>query len=214
MSIESWCHQTISSSVAPFSSFPIIRVFSNESALCITWSKYWSFNFSISPSSEYSVLVSFRIDWFDFAVQGTLKSLLQHHSLKASTWVSCIAGRFFTVWATREALTSQWFLIYTLSCTTIITINFRTFSSPPKETLHPVAITFQPSQPYGTTFLLSIPMDLPILDIPCKWNCMWSFVTDFFHLVFEVHPCCSICISSLFYGWIMYPLYGYITYIS
>ena len=65
--------------------FPSIRVFSNESVLPIRWSKYWSFSFSISPSKEYSSLISFRIDWFDLlAVQGTLKSLLQHHSSKAS----------------------------------------------------------------------------------------------------------------------------------
>ena len=65
--------------------FPSIRVFSNESALCIRWPKYWSFSFSISPSSEYSGLISLRIDWFDLlAVQGSLKSLLQHHNLKAS----------------------------------------------------------------------------------------------------------------------------------
>ena len=65
--------------------FPSIRVFSKESALHIRWSKYWSFSFSISPSNEYSGLISFRIDWFDLlAVQVTLKSLLQHHSLKAS----------------------------------------------------------------------------------------------------------------------------------
>ena len=65
--------------------FPSIRVFSNESALCIRWPKYWSFSFSINPSNEYSGLISFRIDWFDlFAVQETLKSLLQHHSSKAS----------------------------------------------------------------------------------------------------------------------------------
>ena len=60
--------------------FPSIRVFSNESALCIRWPKYWSFSFSISPSNEYSGLISFRTDWFDLlAVQGTPKSLLQHH---------------------------------------------------------------------------------------------------------------------------------------
>ena len=65
--------------------FPSIRVFSNESVLHIRWPKYWSFSFSISPSNEYSELISFRIDWFDpLAVQGTLKSLLQHHSSKAS----------------------------------------------------------------------------------------------------------------------------------
>ena len=65
--------------------FPSIRVFSNESALCIRWPKYWSFSFSINPFSEYSGLISFRIIWFDlFTVKGTLKSLLQHHSSKAS----------------------------------------------------------------------------------------------------------------------------------
>ena len=65
--------------------FPSIRVFSNESVLLIRWPKYWSFSFNISPSSEYSGLVSFRINWFDLlAVQGTLKTLLQHHSSKAT----------------------------------------------------------------------------------------------------------------------------------
>ena len=65
--------------------FPSIRVFSNESALCVRWPKYWSFSFSISPSNEYSGLISFRIDVFDLlAVQGTLKTLLQQHSSKAS----------------------------------------------------------------------------------------------------------------------------------
>ena len=59
---------------------PSIRVFSSESVLHIRWPKYWSFSFSISPSNEYSELISFRIDWFDLTVQGTLKSLLQHHS--------------------------------------------------------------------------------------------------------------------------------------
>ena len=65
--------------------FPSIRVFSNELALLIRWSKYWSFKFSLIPSNEYSRLISFRIDWFDhLVIQGTLKSLLLHHSLKAS----------------------------------------------------------------------------------------------------------------------------------
>ena len=67
------------------STFPSIRVFSNESDLHIRWPKYWSFSFSISPSNEYSGMISFRMDWLDLlAVQGTLKSLLQHHSWKAS----------------------------------------------------------------------------------------------------------------------------------
>ena len=67
------------------STFPSINVFSNESALCVRWPKYWSSSFSNSPSNEYSDLISFRIDWFGLlAVQGTVKSLLQHHNLKAS----------------------------------------------------------------------------------------------------------------------------------
>ena len=69
----------------PPSIFPSIRVFSNESALCIRWPKSWSFSFNISPSNEHSGLISFRMDWLDLlAVQGTLKSLFQHHSSKAS----------------------------------------------------------------------------------------------------------------------------------
>ena len=69
----------------PPSIFPSIRVFSNESVFRIRWSKYWSFSFNISPSNEYSGLISFRMDWLDLlAVQGTFKSLLQHHSSKAS----------------------------------------------------------------------------------------------------------------------------------
>ena len=75
------CHPLL----LPPSIFPSIRVFSNESVLYIRWPKDWSFSFSISPSNEYSGLISFRIDWLDlFAVQGTLKSLLQHHSSKAT----------------------------------------------------------------------------------------------------------------------------------
>ena len=88
-----WCHPTISSSVAPSplpSIFPSNRVFFSESAVCIKWPRFWSFSFSVSPSNEYSGLISFRIEWFNvLALQGTLKSLLQHHSLKASVlWYS------------------------------------------------------------------------------------------------------------------------------
>ena len=95
-SLSQWCHPTISSSAIPFSShlqsFPA-SVFSNESVLHIMWPKYWSF--SISPYNEYSGLISFRMDWLDLLeVQGTLKSLLQHHNSKASN-VRCSA--FFIV---------------------------------------------------------------------------------------------------------------------
>ena len=84
--------------------FPSIRVFSNELALCIRWPKYWSFSFTISPASEYSELVSIRINWFDLlALQGTLTSLLQHHSLKASVlWQSA----FFMVQLSHPYMTT------------------------------------------------------------------------------------------------------------
>ena len=84
--------------------FPSIRVFSSESVLHIRWPKYWNFNFSISPSNEYSGLISFRIDWFDLlAVQGALKSLLQHHSSKASIlWLSA----FFMVQLSHPYMTA------------------------------------------------------------------------------------------------------------
>ena len=85
--------------------FPSIRVFSNDSARCIRWPKYWSFSFSISPSNEYSGLTTFRINWLDLlAVQGTLKSLLQHHSSKASIlWHSA----FFTVQLSHQYMTTE-----------------------------------------------------------------------------------------------------------
>ena len=84
--------------------FPSIRVFSNESALRITWPKYWTFSFNISPSNEHSGLISFRMDWLDLlAVQGTLKSLLQHHSSKASI-LRCSV--FFTVQISHPYMTT------------------------------------------------------------------------------------------------------------
>ena len=96
-----WCYLTISSSITLF---PSIRVFSNESAPLIKWPKYWSFSFSISPSSEYSGLVSFSVEWFDLlAVQGTLKSVLQHHNLKVSV-LQCSA--FFLVQLSHPYMTT------------------------------------------------------------------------------------------------------------
>ena len=84
--------------------FPSIRVFSNESVLCITWPKYWSISFSIRPSNGYSGPISFRMDWLDLlAVQGTLKSLLQHHSSKASI-LRC--STFFSVQLSHSYMTT------------------------------------------------------------------------------------------------------------
>ena len=103
-----WCHPTISSSVFP--SLPAYNLsqhqgfFSNESVLCIRRPKYWNFSLSISPSNEYSGLISFRMDWLDLlAAQGTLKSLLQHHSSKASI-LKCSA--FFIVQVSHPYMTT------------------------------------------------------------------------------------------------------------
>ena len=105
-----WCHPMndlilCHSLLLPPSVFPSIRVFSNESVLCIKWPKYWSFSFTVSPSNEYSGLISFRIDWLDFlAVQGTFKNLLQHHSSEASIlWCSA----FFTVQSSYPYMTTE-----------------------------------------------------------------------------------------------------------
>jgi len=97
--LSQWCHPTISSSLVPFSShlqsFPESGSFPIFLVLCIRWPEYWSFSFSISPSNEYSGLISFRMDWLDLlAVKGTLKSLLQHHSSKASI---LLCSAFFIV---------------------------------------------------------------------------------------------------------------------
>ena len=94
------CHPLL----LPLSICPSIRIFSNESVLCIKWSKYWSFSFSISPSNEYSGLSSFRVDWLDLlVVQGTLKSLLQHRISKASI-LQCSA--FFMVQLSHPYMTT------------------------------------------------------------------------------------------------------------
>ena len=103
-----WCYLTISTSAALIfllsSIVSRIRVFTNESVLCIRWPKYWSFSFNISPYSEFSGLISFRIHWLDFlAVQGTLKGLLQHHSSKASV---LRPSAFFTVQLSHQYMTT------------------------------------------------------------------------------------------------------------
>ena len=107
-----FCHPLL----LPPSIFPSIRVFSQESVLCIRWPKYWSFSFSISPSNEYSGLISFRMNWLDLlAVQGTLKSLLQHHSTKASIlWHSAFLivqlSHLYMTTGKTKALTRQTFV--------------------------------------------------------------------------------------------------------
>ena len=126
-----WCHPLHlvlrRPSLLPPSIFPSIRVFSNKSALCFRWPKYWSFSFRMTPSSEHSGLISFRIDWFDLlAVQGTLKSLLQHQTSKASILCHSV---FFMVWfshpymttgktiaLTRQTFLAKWCLCFLICC--------------------------------------------------------------------------------------------------
>ena len=105
--LSQWCHPAISSSVVPFSFYPQslpASVFSNESTLRMRWPKYWSFSFSIIPAKEIPGLISFRMNWLDLlVVQGTLKSLLQHHSSKASIlWCSA----FFIVQLSHPYMTT------------------------------------------------------------------------------------------------------------
>ena len=107
--LSQWCHPTHLILCCPLlllpSVFPSIKVFSNESVLCIRWPKHWSFSFSISPPNEYSGLISFRMDWLDLpAVQGTLKSLLQHDSSKASI---LRRSSFFTVQLSHPYMTPR-----------------------------------------------------------------------------------------------------------
>ena len=129
--LSQWCHPTISSChplfLLPLIS-PSIRVFSNESALLIRWPEYWNFSFSISPSNEHSGLISFKMDWLDLlAVQGTLKSLLQHHSTKASIlWHSA----FFIVQLLHPYMTTGKTIALTrqTSVNKIISLLFNTLS--------------------------------------------------------------------------------------
>ena len=148
---------------------PSIRVFSNESTLCIRWPKYWSFSFNISPSNEHPGLISFRVDWLDLlAVQGTLNSLLQHHSSKASIlWCSA----FFTVQLSHPYMTTGKIIAWTIR-TSVSRVMFLLFN-----TLSRFVIAFLPRsnllilwlQSTTTVILepkrenLSLPLSFPLL---------------------------------------------------
>ena len=131
MSIESGMpsnHLTLCCPLLPLSIFPRIRVFSNESAVHIMWPKYWSFSFNMSPSTEYSGLISFSMDWLDFlAAQGTLKSLLQYHSSKAST-LQC--STFFIVQLSHPHMTTGKAIALTLQTFVgkVMSLHFNTLS--------------------------------------------------------------------------------------
>ena len=147
--------------------FPSIRVFSNESVLCIRWPKYWSFSFSISLSNEYLGLISLRIDWLDLlAVQGTLKSLLQHHSSKASIlWCSAFFFFFSFIFISWRLITLQYCSGF---CHTLIWISHGFTYIP-----HPDPPSHLPLYP--------IPLGLPTAPGPstCLMNPAWA--GDLFH---------------------------------
>ena len=129
----------------PASIFPSIRVFSSELALCIRWPKYWSCSFSISPSNEYSGLISFRIEWFDLlAVQGTLKGLLQQHSLKASI-LQCSA--FLMVQLSHHRMIAR----KTIALTILFDYDFSHLGR------------------WGNQF------QIPISKVLCSWNHFWDY---------------------------------------
>ena len=103
--LSQWCHPTIYCPIFLLPSmFPSIRVFSSGSVLHIRWPKYWSFSFSVSLPNEYSGMISFKINWFDLAVQRTLKSLLQYHSSKASSILWCSAF----LWSNSHPYMNYW----------------------------------------------------------------------------------------------------------
>ena len=124
--LSRWCPPTVSSSVTPLlllpSVFPSSKVFSKEFVLHIRWPKYWGFGFRISPSSEYPGLISFRIDWFDLlAVQGTLRSLLQHHNAKASILLLSLEP-LITYFSTQKEL-NKYLFNYQIPCNLIFNLS-------------------------------------------------------------------------------------------
>ena len=135
--LNQWCHPTISSSVLLLPSvFASIRVFSHESALHNRWPKYWSFSFIISPSNVYSGLISFRIDWLDLlAVQGTLKSLLQHHIQKhqlSSSQPSLWSNSHIHTWLLEKPklwlfrpLSAKSYLCFLIYCLGLLLVSFQ-----------------------------------------------------------------------------------------
>ena len=191
-----WCHPAISSSVVSFSScpqIPSIRVFSNESTLRMRWPKYWSFIFSISPSKEHPGLISFRMNWLDLlVVQGTLKSLLQHHTSKASVFQH---SAFFTIQLSHPymttgktiALTRQTFVGKVMS----LLLNM----------LSRLVITFLPRYKRLLISWLQSPSAV-ILEPPKNkvWHCFpiyfpWSDGTSLDVLLSDLEPvCCSMAV--------------------
>ena len=197
------CHPLL----LPPSIFPSIRVFSNESVLFIRWRKYWSFRFNISPSNEYSGLISFRLDWLDLlAVQGTLKSLLQQHSSKASIlqpsafFIVQLSHPYMTTGKTIP-LTRQTFVDKVMSYL-LLTLLFNMLSKlvitllPRSKRLFiswlqsPSAVSMEPKKIKSATVSTVSPIYLPWSDgTGCHdlWFLNVEFLANFFTLLFHFH---------------------------
>ena len=177
--LSGWCHPTISSSVTPFSLspqfFPAPGSF--PTSLRIRWLKYWSFSFSISPSNKYSELISFRIDWFDsLAVQGILKSLLQHHNLKPSVlWHSA----FFVVQLSHLYMTTGKIIALTrwAFVSKVMSLLFNTLSSIVTAFLPRSSVIPLNSHNHVVQYLLSSPF--------YRWK-MWEI-----NKLIRDHPACT-----------------------
>ena len=179
--LNQWCHPTISPLVALLPSvFPSIRVFSNESAVLIRVPKYWSFSFSISPSSEYSGLISFKIDWFDLlAVQGTLKNLLQHHSSKA--WVLWCSA-FFMLQPSHLYMITGKTINWRDLCCKVMSLLFNTLSRCviaflPRSNQDTNTIRLRPT--VMISFYLSYPLKCPVV---VQMQSCWGLELQHMHL--------------------------------
>ena len=180
--------------------FPSIRVFSSELVLHIRWSKYWSFSFNISPSNEYSGLISFRIDWFDLAVQETLKSLLQYHSSKASIlWYSAVfmiqLSHLYMTTGETIGLTIQTFVGKVMSLLFNMLSEFLIAFLPRSKhlwiswLLSLSTVIFEPKKRLFTvsTFSPSVCREVMGPDAMILVFWMWSFKPAFFTLLFHPH---------------------------
>ena len=181
--------------------FPSIRVFSNESALCIRWPKYWNFSFGISPSNEYSGLIPFRMHWLYFlAVQGTLKSLLQHHSSKSSTlWCSAFsivqllqpymtAGK--TIALTRRTLVAKVMSLLFIMLSRLVIVFFQGESVLISWLQSPSAVILEPPEVKSLSVFFCFPIYLPWSDgTRCHNLCFLyvEFSANFFTLLFHFH---------------------------
>ena len=170
--------------------FPSFRVFSNESVLCIRWPKYWSFSFNISPSNEYSGLISFRMDWLDLlAVQGSLKSLLQHHNSKGSILQH---SAFFMVQLSHSYMTTGKTIALTLQ-TFVSQVMSLLFNMLSKFVFFPIEPLMQSPDPIGTPCLYRPISTVTVL----AQDCISFYLIGVQYVSSTMHPLSSSHSSNL-----------------